>query len=65
MTAATPELPPKLLEQLVDGGRMIVPIGEQFNTQQLCLVTRQGNQFETSLLEPVLFVPLLPDISEE
>ncbi len=65
VTAAPPEVPKPLLEQLADGGRMIIPIGAQFQAQQLCLVTRHQDTFEKQFLDPVIFVPMLHDKSDE
>jgi protein-L-isoaspartate(D-aspartate) O-methyltransferase len=57
VTAAASEVPQLLLEQLVDGGVFIAPIGEQ--QQQLMVVKRQGKQFLSHTLEAVRFVPLV------
>lgn len=57
VTAAPAEVPGELLTQLADGGRMVIPVGEQ--EQFLTLVIRDGNQFIRQQVEPVRFVPLL------
>lgn len=57
VTAAPREMPRELLEQLADGGVMVVPVGEE--TQMLVEVVRQGDEFHTREIEPVRFVPLL------
>jgi protein-L-isoaspartate(D-aspartate) O-methyltransferase len=59
VTAATPEIPPALLDQLRPGGRMVIPVGQPYRTQSLTLITK-GDKGEIKLLEvaPVLFVPL-------
>ncbi len=59
VTAAAPVQPDVLMQQLVDGGRMIVPIGAADGEQTLCLIQRVGDDFETHKLEAVKFVPLL------
>ncbi len=65
VTAAAPELPASLLEQLADGGRMVIPVGTPYETQQLFLITRQGDEFEKQALDPVIFVPMLPGVTDE
>ncbi|WP_428771484.1 protein-L-isoaspartate(D-aspartate) O-methyltransferase [Vibrio sp.] len=57
VTAAAQNLPPALLEQLNDGGIMVIPVGEE--VQQLLKVTRRGEQFDTEVVELVRFVPLI------
>jgi len=61
VTAAAPSIPPELLAQLIEGGRLIMPIGGGIQ-QALHLVTKHQNTFETMILDPVIFVPLLPGI---
>lgn len=58
VTAAPEEIPAGLLEQLADGGRMIIPVGPA-GTQELTMVERKGHVFETSEIDRVTFVPLL------
>jgi protein-L-isoaspartate(D-aspartate) O-methyltransferase len=58
VSAASPKVPAPLLEQLADGGRMVIPLGDQ-ETQTLTLVERQGADFRTSTATGVRFVPLL------
>jgi protein-L-isoaspartate(D-aspartate) O-methyltransferase len=58
VTAAPEEIPQRLLDQLADGGRMLIPIGER-GRQTLVRVTRRGDQFEREELQPVSFVPLI------
>jgi protein-L-isoaspartate(D-aspartate) O-methyltransferase len=62
LTAAPPALPEELLKQLRDGGRMVAPIGGG-SGQELQLITRQGNQFMQSVLDRVIFVPMLGGVS--
>lgn len=56
--AAAPEVPRPLVEQLADGGRMLIPLGDR-EEQVLALVTRRGDEVERCELAPVRFVPLL------
>ena len=58
VTAAPTQVPPALLEQLADGGRLIIPVGEQ--SQVLKLITRHGDEFKEQQIEAVRFVPLVP-----
>jgi len=58
VTAAADHIPPPLLEQLSDGGTMVIPVGSPFLTQTLMLVTREGEDIRTRSLVPVRFVPL-------
>ena len=58
VAAAAPALPEPLLEQLADGGRMILPIGPGEH-QHLVLVTRHGKDSESERRESCRFVPLL------
>ncbi|QLE84766.1 MULTISPECIES: protein-L-isoaspartate(D-aspartate) O-methyltransferase [Shewanella] len=57
VTAAASQIPQALLEQLAEGGILIIPVGEQ--TQQLLKVTRQQGQFLSETIEMVNFVPLV------
>ena len=57
VTAAPTKVPQALLEQLADGGRLIIPVGEQ--SQQLHCITREGNEFNEKIIEAVRFVPLV------
>jgi len=58
VTAAPASVPPALLSQLADGGRLIIPVGEQ--TQILKIITRDGETFNEQQVEAVRFVPLVP-----
>ena len=61
VTAAADHIPPPLVEQLRDGGRMVIPVGSPFRTQMLMLVTREGDDIRTENLLPVRFVPFTRD----
>ena len=58
IAAASPSVPQPLLEQLAEGGRLIVPIGDR-NGQELTLVERTADGVRTSVVGDVRFVPLL------
>ncbi len=57
VTAAAASMPNALCEQLADGGTLIVPVGE--TEQVLYKVMRNGDEFETTAIEAVRFVPLV------
>ncbi|MDO9154681.1 MAG: protein-L-isoaspartate(D-aspartate) O-methyltransferase [Paludibacter sp.] len=57
VTAASEYIPPPLIEQLKDGGRMIIPIGSPFNVQTLMMVTKKGDKISTKNMMLVRFVP--------
>lgn len=57
VTAAADTIPPPLIAQLADNGRMIIPVGPQFAAQNLVLVTKQNGKPRTRTLMPVAFVP--------
>jgi protein-L-isoaspartate(D-aspartate) O-methyltransferase len=59
VTAAAPDVPPALLDQLRAGGRLAIPVGPRHGDQELLLITKDaaGNLLRRSVL-PVAFVPL-------
>ena len=57
VTAAAEYIPPPLIEQLKDGGKMIIPVGSPFLNQTLILVEKNGKEITTTSLLPVRFVP--------
>ncbi len=60
VTAAPPEVPPRLVEQLREGGRMTVPVGEAGEVQQLTVLEKgTGGAVRSRQVLPVRFVPLL------
>jgi protein-L-isoaspartate(D-aspartate) O-methyltransferase len=58
VTAAPEQVPQTLLDQLAEGGRMVIPVGPR-GRQELLEITRQGDRFERRSLGLVSFVPLL------
>jgi protein-L-isoaspartate(D-aspartate) O-methyltransferase len=59
VTAVASHIPPPLIKQLKPGGRMIIPVGAQFMTQYLVLVTKDVDEkVTTRQILPVSFVPL-------
>jgi protein-L-isoaspartate(D-aspartate) O-methyltransferase len=59
VTAAAPEIPAALKDQLRDGGRLVIPVGPTFGPQYLLRLTRHGHTFQKEMLTPVAFVPLV------
>ena len=59
VTAAPEEIPPRLLEQLAEGGRMVIPVGAQGSVQHLLMVRREHGVLTEQILEDVAFVPLI------
>ena len=59
VTAAAPEIPYGLAEQLCDGGIMVIPIGPENGNQDLIRLLRDGDRFESTAILPVRFVPLV------
>lgn len=57
VTAGAEEIPQPLLEQLKDGGRMIIPIGPHGGIRDLVLVKKRKGRITTKNLMPVRFVP--------
>ena len=58
ITASVNHIPPPLLQQLKDGGRLILPLGNPFAFQNLVLVTRHGQDYTVKNITGVLFVPM-------
>jgi len=58
VTAAPTEVPKALLEQLAEGGRLVIPVG--LDTQILKVITRHGDEYNEQQVEMVKFVPLVP-----
>jgi protein-L-isoaspartate(D-aspartate) O-methyltransferase len=58
VTAAASRIPEQLFTQLNQGGRLIIPVGQE--NQQLQCITRHEDEFETQIIEAVRFVPLVP-----
>lgn len=63
VTAAADTIPPPLVSQLSEDGRMIIPVGPQFGTQNLVLVTKDKGKVRTRTVMPVRFVPFTRKVS--
>jgi protein-L-isoaspartate(D-aspartate) O-methyltransferase len=64
ITCATPTIPERLVGQLKEGGRMILPLGNEPFIQSLTLITKRAGKIERQLLEDVVFVPMTGEIGK-
>jgi len=60
VTAAAPEVPKSLLDQLDQGGRLVIPVGGKYS-QRLEVWRREGTKYTQKAITSVAFVPLLGD----
>lgn len=58
VTCAPDAVPPALVEQLREGGRMVVPVGPENEVQELYLLEKRGGKVERRAILPVRFVPM-------
>ena len=58
ITASIDHIPPPLLKQLKNGGRLVLPLGNPFSYQYLSLVTKHNDQYTVKQITGVLFVPM-------
>jgi protein-L-isoaspartate(D-aspartate) O-methyltransferase len=58
VTAGAPEIPQPLLAQLVDGGKLVIPVGD-LEIQTLTVMTRRGDHFDRREISGFKFVPLV------
>lgn len=64
VTCAPEAVPPPLVAQLKDGGRMIIPVGPM-EQQQLVLLRKAGDRLEKHAVLPVRFVPMTGEVRRE
>ncbi len=57
VTCSPENVPPALVAQLREGGRMVIPVGERYQ-QTLYLLTKRGGKLVSEALQPTLFVPM-------
>ncbi len=62
VTAAAPRIPEPLEQQLKDGGRLVIPVGESL--QEIVVVTRVGDRFDERRVLPVRFVPMTGQVRQ-
>ncbi|MFN3504936.1 MAG: protein-L-isoaspartate(D-aspartate) O-methyltransferase [Caldimicrobium sp.] len=58
VTAASPQVPPPLIDQLAEGGRIVIPVGDEYS-QMLVKGVKKGGSLYQKTLEPVRFVKLI------
>jgi protein-L-isoaspartate(D-aspartate) O-methyltransferase len=58
VTAAAPKTPQRLLSQLGDGGRLVIPVGQRYGQVLECW-QRVGESYKQEVISPVAFVPLI------
>jgi protein-L-isoaspartate(D-aspartate) O-methyltransferase len=63
VTAAAPRIPEELKRQLKDGGRLILPVGDEY--QELVLLTRKGERYEERRVLAVRFVPMTGEVRKK
>lgn len=65
VAAATRRRPRALLDQLADGGRIVIPIGDASGQQELLRIQRRGDSLDERRIIPVRFVPLVEGPSDD
>lgn len=65
VTCAAPTIPEHLVEQLREGGRMILPLGGEPFHQSLTVLIKRSGRIEKQLISDVVFVPMTGDIEKE
>ena len=65
ITAAANHIPPPLLKQLKEGGRLILPLGSTVYYQTLVRVTKRGEKFDQERLIDVRFVPMTGEAEKQ
>ncbi len=58
ITCASPQIPPPLIDQLVDGGKLLIPLGS-LHLQTLVLAQKRGNKIKKKSYGGCMFVPLI------
>jgi protein-L-isoaspartate(D-aspartate) O-methyltransferase len=65
ITAAANHIPPPLIKQLKEGGRLIVPLGSTLYFQTLTLATKRKGELDVEQLSPVAFVPMVGEMQKK
>ncbi|HTP05376.1 MAG TPA: protein-L-isoaspartate O-methyltransferase, partial [Nitrospirota bacterium] len=64
ITAAANHVPPPLIKQLKEGGRLIVPLGSTVYFQTLTLATKRKGDLDVEQISPVAFVPMVGEMQK-
>ena len=64
ITASANHVPPPLIKQLREGGRLIVPLGSTVYFQMLTLVTKKKGDIDVEQITPVTFVPMTGEVQK-
>jgi protein-L-isoaspartate(D-aspartate) O-methyltransferase len=59
VTCAPEDIPQSLIEQLAEGGRMVIPVGRENSVQELILVKKKQGRLEKSAITGCIFVPMI------
>jgi protein-L-isoaspartate(D-aspartate) O-methyltransferase len=65
ITASANHIPPPLIKQLKEGGRLILPLGSTLFHQTLTLVTKEKGDLKMEQREAVVFVPLIGEVEKK
>jgi protein-L-isoaspartate(D-aspartate) O-methyltransferase len=65
VTCASPEVPPALLGQLGEGGRLIIPLGSARYFQTLTVLTKKGDRLQRKEISGVRFVPMTGEVEKK
>ena len=65
VTAAANHVPPPLIKQLKDGGRIVIPVGNPYSYQKLVLIEKKDGDIFSRDITGVLFVPLVGEIEKD
>jgi protein-L-isoaspartate(D-aspartate) O-methyltransferase len=65
VTAAANHIPPPLIRQLKEGGRLIIPLGSTIYTQMLTLATKRKGELDVMQLGGVAFVPMVGEVEKK
>jgi len=65
ITASANHVPPPLIKQLKEGGRLIVPLGSTVYFQMLTLVTKKKGDIDVEQITPVAFVPMTGEVQKK
>jgi len=65
VTCAPERIPEPLVEQLKEGGRMVIPVGDENGAQDLYLLTKQRGEVVKQAVLPVVFVPMTGEARDD